>query len=68
LEELESLVQRLESSELPLEESLQLFERGVALTRQCQDALRAAEQRVEQLIAGPEGDRIEHFEPGEPSP
>lgn len=66
LTELESLVLRLESSELSLEESLRLFERGVELTRQCQGALRDAEQRVEQLIVGADGERIEPFEPGEP--
>lgn len=66
LSELESLVLRLESSELSLEESLRLFERGVQLTRQCQGALRTAEQRVEQLIATAEGEQIAPFEPGEP--
>ena len=50
LEELERLVERMEKGELTLEESLQHFERGVALTRACQSALRRAEQRVEALI------------------
>jgi exodeoxyribonuclease VII small subunit len=50
LGELENLVQRLESGDLPLDEALQTFERGVALTRQCQGALKAAQQKVEILL------------------
>jgi exodeoxyribonuclease VII small subunit len=48
--ELESLVERLETGDLPLDESLQAFERGVALTRSCQGALKDAEQKVEVLL------------------
>jgi exodeoxyribonuclease VII small subunit len=44
--ELESLVDRLEGDELTLEESLAVFERGIGLTRACQQALDTAEQRV----------------------
>ncbi len=51
LAELEGLVQRMESGELSLEASLQEFERGVQLTRICQDALKVAEQRVKILSA-----------------
>lgn len=51
LAELEGLVQRMESGELSLEVSLQEFERGVQLTRICQDALKTAEQRVKMLSA-----------------
>ncbi len=50
LAELEGLVNRLEQADLSLEESLQTFERGIELTRRCQQALTAAEQRVEQLV------------------
>ena len=50
LAELEKIVERLETGELSLDESLKQFERGVALTRQCQSALRAAEQKVEILL------------------
>ena len=50
LAELESLVERLESGDLPLDEALQTFERGVALTRHCQTALKAAQQKVEILL------------------
>jgi exodeoxyribonuclease VII small subunit len=49
LRELEALVEKLEHGELPLEEALKHFERGVALTRECQTALKAAEARVEIL-------------------
>ena len=49
--ELEILVQRMEGGELSLEDSLKEFERGVTLTRLCQDALKAAEQRVKLLSA-----------------
>ncbi|MEN9503207.1 MAG: hypothetical protein RI964_2492 [Pseudomonadota bacterium] len=49
--ELETLVQRMESGELSLEASLKEFERGVQLTRFCQEALKAAEQRVK-LVSG----------------
>ena len=49
LEELESIVERMEDGEPSLEESLKLFERGMALTRQCQKALDDAEQRIRTL-------------------
>jgi exodeoxyribonuclease VII small subunit len=51
LEELEALVERLEQGDLPLEEALRSFERGVALTRACQGALATAQQKVEILLA-----------------
>lgn len=51
LTELEALVAKLEQGDVPLEEALKTFERGVALTRQCQTALRAAQQKVEVLLA-----------------
>jgi exodeoxyribonuclease VII small subunit len=50
LEDLEALVVRLESGDLPLEQALKEFERGVKLTRQCQAALQEAEQKVEILL------------------
>ena len=49
LEELETLVERMEDGELSLEDSLKTFERGMALAKSCQTALDKAEQRVEQL-------------------
>ena len=50
LSELETLVERLERGDLPLDEALKLFERGVALTRHCQSSLQAAQQKVEILL------------------
>ena len=50
LAELESLVGQLEQGELTLEDSLRRFEQGIALVRSCQNTLREAEQKVEQLI------------------
>lgn len=50
LGELESLVAQLESGELPLEQALKHFERGIQLTRECQTALEAARQKVQILM------------------
>ena len=50
LNELEQIVGKLERGELKLEESLQLFERGVALTKQCRQSLETAELTVKQLL------------------
>jgi len=49
LQELESLVEALESGELSLEDSLDHFEKGIKKTQACQEALNAAEQRVNVL-------------------
>ena len=56
MSELEALVEKLERGDLPLEESLAAFERGVALTRACQSALSEAEQKVELLMKRPGGE------------
>ena len=50
LAELEKLVEQLEGGHLPLEDALRKFERGVALSRECQTALAAAQARVEILV------------------
>lgn len=50
LAELEQLVERMEKGEQTLDQSLQDFERGVALTKACEKTLSQAEQRVEQLV------------------
>ncbi|MDP5209817.1 exodeoxyribonuclease VII small subunit [Microbulbifer sp. 2205BS26-8] len=50
LEALEKLVERLEAGDLPLEEALADFERGVKLTRECQRKLASAEQKVKLLM------------------
>lgn len=46
LAELEALVDKMENGELSLEDSLKSFEKGIKLTRECQLALQAAEQKV----------------------
>jgi exodeoxyribonuclease VII small subunit len=50
LAELEAVVERLEHGELPLDEALRQFERGVELARTCQASLQQAEQKVEILL------------------
>jgi len=49
INELESIVNQLEKGDLSLDESLKQFEKGINLTRQCQDALNKAEQKIEML-------------------
>ena len=63
LEELEAVVKRLESGDLPLEESLKLFERGVGLSDSCRRQLEAAETRVELLVKRGRGVVAQPFEP-----
>lgn len=64
--ELEAIVERLEHGDLPLEESLKQFERGVELTRSCQVALKQAERKVQMLSAKPgAGPELADFEPDE---
>jgi exodeoxyribonuclease VII small subunit len=55
LERLEEIVQRLESGQLPLDESLRLFEEGTQLTKVCQRRLTEAELRIEKLMADGQG-------------
>ena len=66
--ELETLVKRLEQSELSLDEQLATFERGVALTRHCQALLRAAQQKVEILTKRGAQSEVEPFNAGEEVP
>lgn len=61
MRELEQLVERLEQGELPLEESLAAFEKGVMLTRTCQAALKEAEQKVEILLKKAGQSSVENF-------
>jgi exodeoxyribonuclease VII small subunit len=49
IEELESIVKRLEEGKVPLEESVKIYERGEALKRRCEELLRQAEARVEKI-------------------
>ncbi|WP_446808340.1 exodeoxyribonuclease VII small subunit [Methylomonas sp. 2BW1-5-20] len=50
MEELEKLVEQMERGDISLEESLKSFERGIRLTRTCQQALQDAEQKIQILI------------------
>jgi exodeoxyribonuclease VII small subunit len=52
---LEKVVRELERGDLPLEESLKLFEDGVRLSRECQERLNQAERRIEVLLRDTEG-------------
>ncbi len=52
LAELETIVREMEAGKLPLEQSLAAFERGTALLKHCQEALAAAEQKLQVLDAG----------------
>jgi len=64
LEELERIVRELEQGELPLEKSLELFEQGVKLSRECQERLNQAERRIEMLTRDNQGRPIvTAFEP-----
>lgn len=63
LDELESLVSRMEGGELSLDESLDAFERGIGLYRQCQQALDRAELRVRLLLDPDAPELAEPFEP-----
>ena len=65
LAELEALVGRLERGDLPLDEALKNFERGVALTRHCQAALKSAQQKVEILLSGSNGAKLVPFSASE---
>jgi len=49
IEELETIVKRLEEGKVPLEESVAIYERGEALKRRCEELLRLAEARVEKI-------------------
>lgn len=62
LRELEELVERMEQGDLSLEQSLKDFERGIALTRACQQALQEAEQKVRILARNEEDAELSPFE------
>lgn len=67
LAELQTLVERLESGELSLEDSLTAFEQGIGLTRECQAALAQAEQKVQILLERDGELEPAPFEAGEPT-
>ena len=63
LGDLETLVEELESGDLPLEKAMQKFEDGIKLTRSCQSALKDAEQKVEVLLKSAGGEEaLEDFD------
>jgi exodeoxyribonuclease VII small subunit len=63
MRELETLVEKLEHGEFTLEESIKQYERGMALTRACEKALRAAEQKVLALAGEGKHEVLEDFTP-----
>jgi len=62
LADLETLVEELESGDLPLEKAMKKFEEGIKLTRGCQTALKEAEQKVEILLKSAGGEALKDFE------
>ena len=66
LKALEEVVRRLETGEVPLEESIDLYERGEMLRKHCQARLDAAQARIEKIVQGPDGKaaRVEPFDAG----
>ena len=65
LDELEKIVRKLEDGDLPLEESLKLFETGVKLSRECRERLTSAERRSEILMKDVDGNlALSPFESG----
>ncbi len=66
LKELETIVKQMESGEAKLEESLQLFERGIKLSRYCSQKLEEAEKKIELLVKDARGEyKATPFEPSE---
>ena len=65
LRALEDVVRKLESGDVPLDESIDLYERGEALRMHCQKRLDAAQARIEKIVAGPDGkpNSAEPFDP-----
>jgi exodeoxyribonuclease VII small subunit len=62
-QQLEAIVKRLESEELPLDEALQLFEQGIGLSRFCNQKLEEVEKKIELILADAKGQpRVEPFE------
>jgi exodeoxyribonuclease VII small subunit len=62
LDELEGLVDRLEAGDLPLEDALATFERGVALSRRCAALLERAERRIDELVQADGGASLRPFD------
>ncbi len=62
LADLETLVEELESGDLPLDKAMKKFEEGIKLTRGCQAALKDAEQKVQILLKSAGGEELTDFE------
>jgi exodeoxyribonuclease VII small subunit len=58
LAELEQIVAKLENGDLPLEQSLELFEKGIKLSRECRERLTKAERRIEILMRDANGEPV----------
>jgi exodeoxyribonuclease VII small subunit len=59
LSELERIVSQLERGDVPLEDSIRMYERGAAVKAHCEAKLRDAQLKVEQIVLGPDGPRTE---------
>ncbi len=55
LRELEQIVHKLEAGDVPLEDSIRIYERGAALKAHCERKLKEAELKVEKIVLGPDG-------------
>lgn len=55
MEQLETIVNRLESGDVPLETAIELFQEGMQLSRLCGDKLEQVERKIEQLMEAPDG-------------
>jgi exodeoxyribonuclease VII small subunit len=64
LQRLEQIVQKLESGQAPLEESIKLYEEGARLKAHCEERLKAAQLRVEKIVVGADG-QAKGVEPAE---
>jgi exodeoxyribonuclease VII small subunit len=56
LKELEDIVRRLEAGDVDLENSIEIYGRGAALKRHCETKLKAAQERIEKISLGPDGE------------
>jgi len=61
LKKLEEVVEKLESGEISLDQSLKLFEQGISLVRQCSKRLDEVESKVQVLVSDERGERLEDF-------
>jgi exodeoxyribonuclease VII small subunit len=64
LSELENIVERLERGDAPLEESIDIYERGARLKKHCEDKLKSAQLKVDKIVLAPDGQvSTESFDP-----